>query len=321
MKALQFSAYGPPAVLTIKEIPKPEPRKGEVLIQIKATAINPSDVKNVAGHFKASLPRVPGRDYAGVVVGGDAEKGLEVWGSGAGFGVVRDGAHTEYIVVPADWIAQKPLQLSMEQAAAIGVPFLAARSALVVVGNVQAGEAVLIVGVSGAVGRAATQIARWKKALVIGASTHSDNPSRADAIINTATHDLPREVRALTSGKGADLVLDAVGGPMFESSLKSLRYGGRQIAISSTKERRVSFDLVEFYHNGSRLFGVDTMKFTGPEIAALMNDPRAGFQEGYLQAPAIRTWPLERGVEAYESVEKGGAPIKHVLIPGTTEQP
>src|SRR5216117_496705 len=222
MKALQFSAYGPPAVLTIKEIPKPEPRKGEVLIQIKATAINPSDVKNVAGHFKASLPRVPGRDYAGVVVGGDAEKGLEVWGSGAGFGVVRDGAHTEYIVVPADWIAQKPLDLSMEQAAAIGVPFLAAWSALVVVGNVQAGEAVLIVGVSGAVGRAATQIARWKKALVIGASTHLDNPSRADAIINTATQDLPREVRALTSGKGADLVLDAVGGAMFEPSLKSL---------------------------------------------------------------------------------------------------
>ena len=93
MKALHFSTYGPPAILTITELPKPEPRKGEVLVQIKATAINPSDVKNVAGYFKASLPRVPGRDYAGVVVGGDAEKGLEVWGSGAGFGVVRDGAH------------------------------------------------------------------------------------------------------------------------------------------------------------------------------------------------------------------------------------
>ena len=126
MKVLQFNAYGPPAALSIKEIPKPEPRKGEVLIQIKSTAINPSDVKNVTGHFKASLPRVPGRDYAGVVVGGDAEEGLEVWGSGAGFGVFRDGAHAEYVVVPADWIAQKPRQLSMEQAAAIGVPFLAA---------------------------------------------------------------------------------------------------------------------------------------------------------------------------------------------------
>src|ERR1700719_836620 len=150
MKALQFGTYGPPDVLTIKEIPKPEPRKGDVLIQIKATAINPSDVKNVAGHFKSPLPRVPGRDYAGVVVAGDAEKGLEVWGSGAGFGVTRDGAHAEYVVVPSDWIAQKPPQLSMEQAAAIGVPYLTAWSTLLVAGNVQAGETVLIIGVSGA---------------------------------------------------------------------------------------------------------------------------------------------------------------------------
>src|SRR5438309_10605991 len=137
MKALQFSAYGSPAVLTIKEIPKPEPRKGEVLIQINATAINPSDVKNVAGHFKTSLPRVPGRDYGGVVVGGDAEKGLEVWGSGAGFGVVRDGADAEYIVLSADSIDQKPIQLLMEQAAAIGGTFLAAWAALVLAGSVQ----------------------------------------------------------------------------------------------------------------------------------------------------------------------------------------
>src|ERR1700722_19736249 len=107
MKALQFSTYGPPDVLAVKELPKPEPRKGEALIEIKATAINPSDVKNVAGSFKSPLPRVPGRDYAGVVVAGDAEKGLEVWGSGAGFGVARDGAHAEYIVVPKDWLSPK----------------------------------------------------------------------------------------------------------------------------------------------------------------------------------------------------------------------
>jgi NADPH:quinone reductase-like Zn-dependent oxidoreductase len=313
MKALQFSTYGPPTVLSIKEIPKPEPRKGEVLVQIKAAAINPSDVKNVAGIFKSPLPRVPGRDYAGVVLAGDAEKGLEVWGSGAGFGVTRDGAHAEYIVVPADSIAQKPPHLSMEEAAAIGVPYLTAWSALVVAGNVQAGETVLIVGVSGAVGRAATQIAHWKKARVIGASTHSTNPSNADAIINTTTNDLPEDVRVLTSGKGADLVLDAVGGPMFEPSLKSLRRGGRQIAISSTKDRRVNFDLVDFFHNLSCLIGVDTMKLQGKEIADLMNHLRNGFQEGHLQAPAITTWPFERAIEAYQAVEKGGASTKHVL--------
>jgi len=316
MKALHFSTYGRPAVLTIQELPTPEPRKGEVVVQIKATGVNPSDVKNVAGHFKSPLPRVPGRDYAGVVIAGDAEKGLEVWGSGAGFGVALDGAHAEYIVLPSDWISQKPPCLSMEQAAAIGVPYLTAWSALVRAGNVQAGETVLIVGVSGAVGRAATQIAHWKKARVIGASTRADNPSKADMLINTTTQVLDQEVRALTKGNGADLVLDAVGGPMFEPSLKSLCHGGRQIAISSTKDRKVSFDLVDFYHNSSRLVGVDSMKLSGADIATLMNNLRPGFEEGYLQPPLeITTWPLERAVEAYEAVEKGGSSAKHILLP------
>ncbi len=316
MKALQFTTYGPPSVLAIKELPTPEPSQGEALIQIKAAAINPSDVKNVAGHFKSPLPRIPGRDYAGVVVAGDAAKGMEVWGSGPGFGVARDGAHAEYIVLPVDWLSPKPPQLSMEQAAAIGVPYLAAWLALVRAGNIQAGETVLIVGVSGAVGRAATQIAHWKKARVIGASTGSENPSGADSLINTKTQDLAQEVCALTDGKGADLVLDAVGGPMFEPSLKSLRRGGRQIAIATTKDRRVSFDLIDFYHNQSHLIGVDTMPLTGPEIADLMNALRAGFSDGHLQPPAVQTWPLDRAVEAYQAVEKGGSPVKHVLVPG-----
>ena len=320
MKALRFSKFGPPSVLSIEEVPWPDLRNGEVLVEIKATAINPSDVKNVAGAFKSSLPRVPGRDYAGVIVHGDGRKGTEVWGSGAGFGIVRDGAHAEYIVIPNEWISQKPPRLSMEQAATVGVPYLAAWSALVRVGNIQAGETLLVVGVSGAVGRAATQIGHWKKARVIGAARHSDNPAKADAVVNTATSDLAQEVRALTDGKGADLVLDAVGGPMFEPSLKSLRRGGRQIAITSTKDRQVTFDLVDFYHNESRLMGLDTLKLTGPEIAEIMNNLTAGFESGDLEPPPVTTWPLERGVEAYEAVAKGAAQTKHVLVPGDAER-
>jgi NADPH:quinone reductase-like Zn-dependent oxidoreductase len=316
MKALYFTRFGPPAVLSVEDIPRPKLREGEVLIEIKAAAVNPSDVKNVAGIFKSELPRVPGRDYAGIVAHGNAQKGLEVWGSGAGFGVSRDGTHAEYVVIPANSISQKPPKLSFEQAAAVGVPYLTAWSALVQVGNIQAGETILVVGVTGAVGRAATQIAHWKKARVIGASRHSDNPSKADAAINTATSDLAQEVSAITGGKGVDLVLDAVGGPMFEPSLKSLRIGGRQIAITSTKDRRVSFDLVDFYHNDSRLLGVDSVKLTGPEIAEIMNGLRAAFENGYLQPPAVTTWPLERAVAAYEVVAKGGAGTKQILLPG-----
>ena len=320
MKALRFSEFGPPSVLAFEEVPRPEPHDGEALVEIKATAINPSDVKNVAGAFQSSLPRVPGRDYAGVVVGGDGGKGTEVWGSGAGFGIVRDGAHAEYIVIPNEWISQKPPRLSMEQAATVGVPYLTAWSALVRVGNIQEGETVLVVGVSGAVGRAATQIAHWKKARVIGAARHSDNPAKADAVVNTATSDLAQAVRALTGGKGVDLALDAVGGPMFEPSLKSLRRGGRQIAISSTKDRQVTFDLVDFYHNESRLMGLDTLKLTGPEIAEIMNNLAAGFESGDLEPPPVTTWPLERGVEAYQAVAKGAAQTKQALVPGDTKR-
>ena len=318
MKALQFSTYGAPSVLEYKELPRPEPGAGEVLVQVRAAGINPSDVKNVAGHFKSALPRVPGRDYAGVVVSGAAQAGLEVWGTGAGFGVTRDGAHAEWVVVPAGGISAKPKKLTMEQAAASGVPYLTAWCSLIRAGKLQARETVLVIGVSGAVGRAATQIAHWKAARVIGASTHDGNPSQADAVVNTKTQDLAAEVRALTAGKGADLVLDTVGGPMFEAALKSLRRGGRQIAISSPKERRVNFDLIDFYHNESQLIGVDTAKLTGPEIAEVMNSLRTGFDEGYLQAAAVNTWPLERGVAAYEVVEKGGATARQVLVPAKT---
>jgi NADPH2:quinone reductase len=232
MKALRFEEYGPPSVLSIQELPVPDLKTGEALVELHASAINPSDVKNVAGAFKASLPRIPGRDFAGVVVAGDGWKGKEVWGSGAGFGVWRDGTHAQYIVAGLDGLSRKPAQLSMEEASTVGVPYLAAWSGLVDGANIQAGETVLITGALGAVGRAATQIAHWKKAKVIGADI-SDEPSDADVFINIKAKELPVEVKALTDGKGADLVFDAVGGPMFEPCLKSLRLGGRQVAITS----------------------------------------------------------------------------------------
>lgn len=323
MKRLEFDIYGPPEVLRIREVGTPEPAAGEILIKIEATAINPSDVKNVAGHFSTPLPRVPGRDFAGTVVAlGPAPEGvvgvaagLEVWGSGPGFGVARDGAHGEYVTMPAEWASAKPASLTMEQAAAVGVPYVTAWSALVRTGAIQADETILIVGVSGAVGRAGTQIAHWKGARVIGASTSTRNPSGADAVISTTDTDLDKEVRLLTEGRGVDLALDAVGGKLFEPSLKSLRPGGRQIAITSFGERRVSFDLIDFYRNRSRLLGVNTMALSGLETAEILEELRAGFDEGHLVPPEIRTWPLDAAVEAYVASTQGGSRVKHVLIP------
>jgi NADPH:quinone reductase-like Zn-dependent oxidoreductase len=314
MKALRFDEYGPPSVLSIQELPLPDLKTGEALVELHASAINPSDVKNVAGVFKASLPRIPGRDFAGVVVAGDGWKGKEVWGSGAGFGVWRDGTHAQYIVVSSDGLSEKPAQLSMEEASTVGVPYLAAWSGLVDAANIQAGETVLVTGALGAVGRAVTQIAHWKKAKVIGADI-SDNPSDADVFINIKAKELSAEVKALTNGKGTDLVFDAVGGPMFEPCLKSLRVGGRQVAITSFGNGRVEFSLVDFYHNLQRLIGVDTMKLSGPAIANIMDKLRAGFEDGYLRTAPVQKWLLDQAIDAYAVVEKGASSKKHVLLP------
>src|ERR1700747_735021 len=132
MKALRFREFGLPSVLRIEEIPRPEPREREALVKVKAAAINPSDVKNVAGLFPGTtLPRTPGRDFSGVVVAGTKYKGEGVWSSGPGLGTTRDGAQAEYVTVPEEAVSPKPRTLSFEQVAAIGVPFITAWCAVV----------------------------------------------------------------------------------------------------------------------------------------------------------------------------------------------
>jgi NADPH:quinone reductase len=109
MKALRFAEFGPPSVLRIREVGVPDPGEGEALIQVKAAAVNPSDIGNVAGRFKTTtLPRTPGRDFAGTVIVGNRDKGEEVWGSSSALGIVRDGSHAEYVVVPAETLSRKP---------------------------------------------------------------------------------------------------------------------------------------------------------------------------------------------------------------------
>ena len=313
MKALRFEQYGPPSVLSLIECDVPALKPGEVLIKVEAVAINPSDIRIVEGLFKSPLPRTPGRDFAGTVVSGAAPSGHQVWGSGPRFGIDRDGAHGEYAVVEADWLSAKPPSLTMAQAASVGVPFITAWSALVAGGGIQAGETILIIGAAGAVGRAATQIAHWKGARVIPAIRAKG--AIPEGTIDTLSHDIPRETRNLTGGAGADLVLDCVGGPLFEPALASLRVGGRHMVIVSKGMRRVSFDLTDFYHNKIHLIGVDSLGLTGSEIASIMDQLRPGFEGGALRPFKVREWPLERAVEAYQAAERDGAAMKHVMLP------
>jgi NADPH:quinone reductase-like Zn-dependent oxidoreductase len=163
------------------------------------------------------------------------------------------------------------------------------------------------------VGRAVIQIAHWQGARAIGADLR-DGASEADVTINTHNQDLIEACKKATGGRGADIVFDTVGGPLFEPCLKSLAPHGRQIAINSAGDRRVSFDLIDFYHHSLRLIGVDSMKFGGIEIAQILDALKPGFESGRLKPYEVQTWPIEKAAEAYEAVEKG-SPLKHVLLP------
>jgi NADPH:quinone reductase-like Zn-dependent oxidoreductase len=314
MKALRFSEFGPPSVLQIEEIAIPEPGEGESLIQVKAAGINPSDIGNVSGRFKkTTLPRTPGRDFAGIVVKGKHHEGEEIWGSSPTLGILYDGSHAEYVVVPAETLSLKPKSLSMGQAAAIGIPYITAWESVVNAVQIQPGETILIVGAAGAVGQAATQIANWKQARVIGAAMASGPIPGAESVVDTTTEDLRERVLQLTAGRGVDAVLDTVGGPMFEPALRSLTRGGRQVAISSPGDPRVSFNLVDFYHNLCRLYGVDSFGLTPRQVAEISGSLRPGFETGVLKPPPIELVPFERAVEAYTRVAAGEAKTKQVL--------
>jgi NADPH:quinone reductase-like Zn-dependent oxidoreductase len=283
------------------------------VVRIMAASINPSDVKNVAGAMtQTTLPRIPGRDYAGVVEAGPAEWiGAEVWGTGGDTGFTRDGTHAELIAVPVASLRRKPHSLDFDKAASVGVNYMAAWLGLEAAA-LKAGETVLLIGAGGGVGGAAAQIARWLDARVIGADRRAPPP---DAPINDiaetliiGAEDLAAEVRAATGGKGADVVFDMVGGVMFRGALACLAHRGRLVEIAATGQREVSFDLPDFYHNEGRLLGVDTLKRDLTASAEVLEKLTPGFVAGdYRAAPIAGTCGLGEAREAYRKVAAGAA--------------
>jgi len=313
MRAIRFRAFGDPSVLELTEVGAPSVDEETAVVRIMAASINPSDVKNVAGAMQqTTLPRIPGRDFAGVVAAGPAEWiGAAVWGTGGDTGFTRDGTHAELIAVPVASLRRKPENLSFDQAASVGVNYMAAWCGLEAAG-LKAGEIVLLIGAGGGVGGAAAQIARRLGARVIGTDMrlpHPDAPIHAIAeklIIGAV--DLPSEIRTATGGKGADVVFDLVGGVMFRSAVNSLALHGRLIEIAATGQREVSFDIADFYHNDSRLFGIDTLKRDLTASAAVLETLTPGFIAGdYRAAPIAETWGLGEAQDAYRKVAAGTA--------------
>ena len=182
-------------------------------------------------------------------------------------------------------------------------------------GQLKRGETILITGAAGAVGSAAVQIANSIQARVLGAAIDSAEIPGAEAVIDTNKEDLRERVLSLTGGRGVDMVFDTVGGPVFEPSLRSLRHGGRQVAIASTGGTRVSFDLVDFYHSAAHLIGVDSTNFEPNELKMIMNELNRGFESGALHTPALECNRLESAVEAYNKVANRTGNAKQILTP------
>ena len=282
----------------------------EVLIEVKAAAVNPSDVKAATGLMAyAVFPRTSGRDYAGVVIDGPpGTVGREVFGSSGDLGIRRDGTHATHLAVEAEATVEKPKGLSWEEAAGIGVPFVTAAEGFRRSGMPRPGETVVIMGVTGKVGQAAAQIATWHGARAIGVARkaepyegHTNSPVE---MIDAATADVATRVRELTNGKGADIIFNTVGDPYFQAAHQSLGLRGRQILIAAI-DRIVQFNILEFYRGQHTYVGIDTLGLSSVATGDVLRELGPGFASGKLKPFPINpaaVYPLEDARRAFVAV-------------------
>ena len=282
----------------------------EVLIELRAAAVNPSDVKAATGLMSyAVFPRTPGRDYAGVVIDGPPDTiGREVFGSSGDLGIRRDGTHATHLAVEADAVVTKPAGMSWEEAAGIGVPFVTAMEGFRRAGIPQPGEIVLVMGVNGKVGQAAVQIATWHGARAIGvvrkAEPYEGHANAEVEVIDASSADVAARVRALTGGHGADIVFNTVGDPYFQAAHQSLALRGRQILIAAV-DRIVQFNILEFYRGQHTYVGIDTLALSSSATGAVLRELAPGFASGHLKPFPINPkaiYSLEDAKHAFVAV-------------------
>jgi NADPH:quinone reductase-like Zn-dependent oxidoreductase len=188
---------------------------------------------------------------------------------------------------------------------------MAAWVGLIEYAHLKAGETLVVFGSSGGVGSAAVQIAKRLGARVIGidrSKPSADNPTAklADVLLSSGDQNLSATLRSANAGRGADVVFNAAGGPVFEIALTLLANRGRQIEITTPMQRKAAIDVVDFYHNESQLLGVDTLKRDLTASARILEKLAEGFEQGSFLPPVIaQTVPLAGAGQAYERVARG----------------
>ena len=307
---LSAKADNPAALAPVVERRALSRAANELLIEIKAAAVNPSDVKAATGSMPYALfPRTSGRDYAGIVIDGPGDWiGREVFGSSGDLGIRRDGTHATHLAVEADAVVAQPRDLSWEEAAGIGVPFVTAMEGLRRAGMPGKGETVLVMGVNGKVGQAVVQIASWHGADVIGVVRRSEayqgHANSEVDVIDASVTDVATCVRELTDGKGADIIFNTVGDPYFEAANKSLALRGRHILIAAVNPV-VPFNILAFYRGQHTYVGIDTLGLSSSATGAVLRELGPGFADGHLKPFPIKSsaiYPLEQAKAAFLAV-------------------
>jgi len=305
MKAVRIHSYGGPEVLQLEEAPRPKPGKGEVLIRVYASGVNPVDWKVREGYLKNAthpLPTIPGWDVSGVVeeVGHSVAKFKNGDAVFTRPDISRDGSYAEFIVVKESEVAHKPKSLDHVHAAAVPLAALTAWQALFDSAGLKRGQTVLIHAAAGGVGSFAVQLAKWKGAHVIGTASGRNQhflwELGVDKAINYETTKFEE-----CAGK-VDVVFDTLGGEIQKRSWSVLRKGGILVSIVSPPSEE------EAAAHGVRTKFV----FVEPDASEL-DTIAALVDSGKLKVHVEKVLPLEEARQAQELSESGHGRGKIVL--------
>lgn len=317
-RALRVSQKSPSLdelLIDLVDIGVPQRGPGQVLIEILSAGVNPSDVKAALGHMPYAVwPRIPGRDFAGIVREGPSHMvGMEVWGSGGELGISQDGSHAKWMVLDQKAVRAKPANLTMEEASSVGVPFVTAHEGLREAGGVQPTDVVLVCGGNGKVGQAVIQLATMAGATVFAVEHteqtllgHRNGPVE---MFNSGVQDVAAIILDKTGGHGADIVFNTVGSPHFEMANKAMAKQARQIFIS-TFDRAVPFDIFNFFRGRHKYVGIDTLALSAVDGARIFDKLKPKFEEGLLKPFPINPATCYRfgdAAKAYASVLRGTA--------------
>ena len=292
-----------------KELPTPEPGPGQLRVAIRAASLNFPDLLIVQNKYqvKPPLPFVPGTEFAGVVEAvGDGVSGFKPGMPVAAF--TGTGGFATHALVPAALALPLPPGFAFEDAAAFICTYATAYHGLLDRAALKAGETVLVLGAAGGVGTAAIQAAKAAGARVIAAASSADKCTRcleigADAAINYADTDLRAELKALTEGRGPDVVLDPVGGPLAEAAFRAIAWRGRYLVVGFAQGEIPALPLNLALLKGASLIGVFWGEFAKREPqanAAMMMQLAGWYAQGRIKPVLDRVLDMEQLPQAFE---------------------